>query len=101
MFEKDTGLTWDEIDFPHIDLQLNMWEDGVLTTFTYKKAWGNYWNKIDEATKEQFKALPNFDAEIFKEITGIEIEGEVKIEVEGKIVYISRESAIALNLIKG
>jgi len=48
--------------------------DGYLKVIDYKKAW-----KIayDEASKEDIrllKALPNFDAEVFKEITGIKIK---------------------------
>jgi hypothetical protein len=51
--------------------------------------------------KERIKNLPNFDAEIFKEITGIRIDDDdtVDITVEGKTKTISRRSAEELGLI--
>lgn len=33
-----------------------------------------WWNDLPEEEREAVKSLPNFDAEIFKEITGIEVE---------------------------
>ncbi len=48
------------------------------------------------------KGLKEFDAKLFKEITGIDVdklEDKVKVECEGKTVMLSRESAKALNLI--
>ena len=46
--------------------------------------------------KKKLFALPNFDAEIFKEITGIDVENKVKVVCDGKEVWISRESAEAI-----
>ena len=48
--------------------------NGYLKTRTYKEAW---WESYLTATKEDLellKALPNFDAKIFEEITGIKID---------------------------
>jgi hypothetical protein len=48
--------------------------DGYLKTFTYKEAWANAYAK---ATKEDIillKALPNWDASVFEEITGITVK---------------------------
>lgn len=39
----------------------------------YKEAWQNAWNKWNENSRNAFKSLPNFDAEIFKDITGIDV----------------------------
>lgn len=33
-----------------------------------------WWDGLDESDKGEVMSLPNFDADIFKEITGIEVE---------------------------
>ena len=57
---------------------------GYLKRIAYKDAWLNAWNKAK--TKDDFKKeynklinIPNFDKEIFKEITGIDINDSIKI----------------------
>ena len=35
-----------------------------------RQAW---WDNLDDEEQEEIKRLPNFDKEIFKEITGIEV----------------------------
>lgn len=32
------------------------------------------WKNLTDSEKEDVKAIPNFDARIFKEITGIDVE---------------------------
>jgi hypothetical protein len=39
--------------------------------YGYKKSWEHVWNKCSEDEKEFIKSLPNFDAEVFFEITGV------------------------------
>jgi len=62
---------------------------GYLKKFEYKEAWVNFWRDTDEKNRNKFLALPNFDAEIFKEITGIDIvkthtcDGEI-VEIKGQ-----------------
>ena len=46
---------------------------GYLKTYTMEEAWANWWDKMTDENKEIIKSIPNFDAEIFKEITGIEV----------------------------
>ena len=46
---------------------------GYLRVYTYKEAWANLWSKLTDDQKELFKTLPNFDADIFRDITGIAI----------------------------
>ena len=46
---------------------------GYLKTYTYKQAWTNLWEKLDKDEKQAIKDLPNFDKEVFKEITGITV----------------------------
>lgn len=47
---------------------------GYLKELSYTEAWRNMWNCINDAEKEAFTSLPNFDKDIFKTITGIDIE---------------------------
>ena len=69
------------------------------TTGGYLKVNEERRNKL-EATKEEkdfLKSLPNFDAVILKECTGIDLDSDkVKIIIDGKEIWISRESAMAL-----
>ena len=59
--------------------------DGYLKTYDYKEAWQIAWDKASQEEKNKVKALANFSAEKFKEITGIDIE-ENYIEIDGKKV---------------
>jgi len=94
MFNKPTDLTWEEINHPHFnEFILNQWinEDnmtdeekksepkfhvrgGYLKTVEYEEAWSSFWKDTDEENRQKFLDLPNFDQEIFKEITGIDVE---------------------------
>jgi hypothetical protein len=47
--------------------------EGYLKTFSYKEAWKNFWNSLSDAEKQQIKDIPNFDAVVFHEITGIDV----------------------------
>ena len=47
---------------------------GYLKSFGYKEAWINAWNRMDSYERSVVKSLPNFNADIFKDITGIEVE---------------------------
>jgi hypothetical protein len=94
--------------YKDIDLPLNVWCDksemtdeekksvsgweqmgGYLKTLSYKEAWAAGWAKASDEQKKWYQSLPNFDADIFFEITGIKI-GEkslrgkkVKVELDG------------------
>lgn len=46
---------------------------GYLKSISQKEAWKNTWFKMTDEEKAAVKDLPNFDAEIFKECTGIEV----------------------------
>ena len=46
---------------------------GYLKKYTFKETCKNWWNKMSDENKEIIKSIPNFNAEIFKEITGIEV----------------------------
>ena len=46
---------------------------GYLKTHTYKEAWANWWNMLSDENKAIIQQIPNFDKEVFKDITGIEV----------------------------
>ena len=46
---------------------------GYLKVYEYKEAWLKAWNSATEEDKQLLYALPNFDAEVFKEISGIDV----------------------------
>ena len=63
--------------------------EGYLKTYDYKEAWRIAWDKASQEEKDKVKALKNFDAQIFQEITGIDIETsfvgqEVEVKINGK-----------------
>ena len=46
---------------------------GKLITKSYKQAWAEKWEITSEEDKSIIKSMPNFDSEVFFEITGIRI----------------------------
>ena len=46
---------------------------GYLKTYGYKEAWKNAWDEMIESEHESVKELPNFDSDIFYEITGVRV----------------------------
>jgi len=47
---------------------------GYLKVLSYQDAWKEGWSKASDEFKKWVKDLPHFDAKIFKEITGLDIE---------------------------
>lgn len=98
IFNKESQMTWDEwYDHPAYRVSFNLrmtewvcWSDmtdkekeenktayvcdGYLKTYSYKEAWSNLWEILDQNQRNSFKTLPNFDSKIFEEITGIKID---------------------------
>ena len=94
MFNKETNLKWSEIDHPHFnEFHLSKWiskddmtdkekiddpkfrvRGGYLKTYSWEDAWDNFWRDTDEENRQKVLNLPNFDADIFKEITGIDVD---------------------------
>ena len=93
IFNKDTNLKRHEIEFPdffYFDLCIWISESemtdeekkenpnfyvtqGYLKTYDYKEAWKLSYERASESDKKKVFDLPNFDAEIFYEITGIDL----------------------------
>ena len=53
---------------------------GFLKTLKYKKAWRLAWDKASKEEHKKLFNLPNWDNEVFKEITGIDAEAEIAKE---------------------
>ena len=51
---------------------------GELITIPYKEACANWWASLSEVDKAIIKTIPNFDANIFAEITGIDVTNDLK-----------------------
>lgn len=47
--------------------------EGYLKEYTYKDACANWWNRMSDENKNIVKSIPNFDADVFEDITGIKI----------------------------
>ena len=108
-FNKDSDITFSEFfkgNIVYPDLQTCYWVsyadlpkdeqttdtkaiDGKLKTRTYKEAWVEYWERASEDDKKWFQSLPNFSAELFAELTGVQVGQKslkgtkVKVEVNG------------------
>ena len=97
IFNKDSGMTWNEfynseyfgaINNSGFNLTEWIWYTeeemkdspirqcikGYLKEYTFEEACKNWWDGMSEGNREIIKSIPNFDKEIFKEITGIEVE---------------------------
>ena len=48
-------------------------DGGYLKTYDYKEACANWWEAMTEDNKKTIKSMPNFDADVFEDITGIKI----------------------------
>ena len=99
MFNKDTKLKKDDINIPSwCCFDLIVWvshdtateEDkevhkkeieicgGFLKTLEYKEAWKLAYDKTNDKEKIQLFNLPNVDADIFEEISGIDVRADYK-----------------------
>ena len=95
IFNKETNVSCDDIDFPsflYFDLTVWVSHDtatekekkehkqeietcgGFLKVLDYKEAFKLAWDNASEKEHEQVKQLPNFDADIFYEISGIDLK---------------------------
>lgn len=97
IFNIDSGLTFDECrecDWYHalysVPFKLTEWipytsEEkegsiirqcigGYLKKYLFKEACANWWLQMSDENKALIQTMPNFDKDIFKEITGIDID---------------------------
>ena len=101
IFNKDTKVERGNINFPSfLFFNLAIWVShdsatdeekrlhkteietcgGFLKTLEYKEAFRLAWDKADKEEHKQLLGLPNWDNEIFKEISGIDAEAEIAKE---------------------
>ncbi len=67
-------ISWSEMtDQEKIDNKNAFVTEGYLKTYSYKEAWAEAYKGASEDDIKLLKALPNFDANVFEEITGIKV----------------------------
>ena len=103
MFNKETDKKFGEINFPNfLYFDLTIWVShdmatdeekglhkkeietfgGFLKTLGYKEAFRFAWDKADKEEHKKLLTLPNWNNEIFREISGIDAEAEIAKEAE-------------------
>jgi len=102
LFEKELDMTIEEFYkkySTYAELKLNEWvpsdvmteqekkdnpfhttTGGFLRTREYKDAWRLYWKETNDEGRNKFLSLPGFDAEIFFDITGVDVRVQPKEE---------------------
>ena len=55
---------------------------GFLKPINYKDAWRHAWNRASIEERKKLFDLPNWDNQVFKEITGIDAETEIVKEIK-------------------
>lgn len=80
IFNIDSGMTASEFRkskywkiLTNGNFKLTEWKGGYLKVYTYKEACSNWWKSLREKDKETIMNIPNFNKDIFKEITGIDL----------------------------
>jgi len=58
---------------------------GYLKTIPYKEAFAIAWNGLTKEQKEEVQRLPNFDAVVFFDITGIDVSVDLNSKKETMI----------------
>jgi len=90
-FDLTEWITEDDMtDQEKIDNDTFHTTGGYLKSYDYKEAFQASWDKADEEDRALLFKLPNFNAEVFKDISGIDVDkkevicaGKV-IEIDGK-----------------
>ena len=87
IFNKPSGMSleefWDSKYYEALKsepLELTYWdnENKKLKCRSYKDACAIWWSKLTEKNKKIIQEIPNFDPEIFFDITGIDIKEDIK-----------------------
>lgn len=87
IFNKPSGMSleefWDSKYYEALrsePLELTYWdnENKKLKRRSYKDACAIWWSKLTEKNKKIIQEIPNFDLEIFFDITGIDIKEGIK-----------------------
>ena len=87
IFNKPSGMSleefWDSKYYKALQsepLELTYWdnENKELKCRSYKDACAIWWSKLTEKNKKIIQEIPNFDPEIFFDITGIDVKEDIK-----------------------
>ena len=87
IFNKPSGMSlvefWDSRYYEALQsepLELTYWdnENKELKCRSYKDACAIWWSKLTEKNKKIIQEIPNFDPEIFFDITGIDVKEDIK-----------------------
>ena len=87
IFNKPSGMSleefWDSKYYRALQsepLELTYWdnENKELKCRSYKDACAIWWSKLTEKNKKIIQEIPNFDPEIFFDITGIDVREDIK-----------------------
>lgn len=77
IFNKPSGISlreWrDSRFYQAIKSVPFMLTEGTETKYSYKEACIVWWNKLEEKDQATIQEIPNFDAKIFENITGIKV----------------------------
>lgn len=113
IFNQDVEKSeWEKIknSLPSIELKVSSWIDkkdmskeeknsvsgwdtmgGYLKTLFYEEAWAKWWSEAKQEDKNKILNIPQFDAKIFTDITGLKdfatrsLKGKtVKVEIDGE-----------------
>ena len=87
IFNKPSGMSleefWDSKYYEALrsePLELTYWdnENKKLKCRSYKDACAIWWSKLTKKNKKIIQEIPNFDPEIFFDITGIDVKEDIK-----------------------
>ena len=87
IFNKPSGMSLEEFwnskyskALQSKPLELTYWDDKneELKCRSYKDACAIWWSKLTEKNKKIIQEIPNFDPEIFFDITGIDVKEDIK-----------------------
>jgi hypothetical protein len=98
LFNKLCSIPRDELSFPSFFyFEFTEWVDeaymteeekklnpthkatgGFLRVKEYQEAWRESWDKASDGDRRKCLSLPNWDNEVFKDISGIDVEKELK-----------------------
>ncbi len=68
---------------------------GYIKKLSYKDAWAVFWRKTSAENKKKVLALPNFDAAIWEEITGIKVEDNSEAKKKAQELREQADSLLA------
>ena len=70
------------------------WKKINVSNLTYKNNWHETWKDMPKAAIDFLKELPEFDAQIFKEITGIDVTKKEDKKIEAAIKLLEEKGKL-------